>query len=85
MVPRCSHLPLLCLPSYRNIVGNFQMVYLVPMITDNLPAPLALAEKSTCDCKKECLRNIPANIYLFKINNRKTSVFGPPASAGRVL
>ena len=55
------------------------------MITDNLPAPLALAEKSTCDCKKECLRNIPANIYLFKINNRKTRVFGPPASAGRVL
>ena len=40
------------------------------IITDNFAAPLALTEMGTFDCKEECLRNIPANIYLFKVGNR---------------
>ena len=55
MVQRRSHLALQNLPSATDYGWEAQDTSLVPIMTDNLPAPLALIELS--GCKSKCTSN----------------------------
>jgi hypothetical protein len=49
-----SHLPLQDLPSPQNYGWELNNTSLEPMMTDNLPAPLALIELIACGCNGDC-------------------------------
>ena len=57
MVLRRSHLAIQNLPPAQNYGWERSNQALVPMLTDNLPAPLALIELSSCSCKSSCTNN----------------------------
>ena len=55
MVLRCAHLLLQNLPEATNFGWEIQDTNdLVPILADNLPAPLTLLELSSCSCKSGC-------------------------------
>jgi len=57
MVLRRAHLPLQNLPTVLNYGWENVNSSLSPILTDNLPAPLALIELSVCSCKSDCTTN----------------------------
>ena len=58
MVLRRSHLPLQHLPVAVNYGWEADdSGSLIPIMTDDLPAPLALIELGSCNCKTECSTN----------------------------
>lgn len=57
MVLRRSHLPIQKLPPPLNYGWENEDSSLVQILTDNLPAPMALIELSSCSCKSSCSNN----------------------------
>ena len=54
MVLKSSHKPLQQLPLPENYGWEWEKNLLVPIMTDNLPAPIAMIELSMCSCKTNC-------------------------------
>ena len=57
LVLRRSLLPLQNLPSPLNYGWDVSYKSYVPIMSDELPAPLALIEHSVCSCKTNCCSN----------------------------
>ena len=56
MVLRRAHLPIQNLPPATNYGWESVHSSFVPILTENLPAPLALIELSVCSCKSDCTK-----------------------------
>ena len=54
LVLKRSHRPIQTLPNVENYGWENIDERLCPIMTDNLPAPLALLEMSSCNCKSGC-------------------------------
>ena len=57
MVLRRASVPLQMLPPAINYGWENAEGQLIPIMTNNLPAQMALLEMSTCSCKSDCTSN----------------------------
>ena len=57
MVLRRASVPLQMLPPAINYGWENSEGQLIPIMTNNLPAPMALLEMSACSCKSDCTSN----------------------------